>query len=174
MSSDENKLLESYVNDPSYQNMSRMEKEKLYNKVDNLLEAIYIEPTIFSHEVLHVLKLREKKLKLWRKTGQISGAVFFPIFYLFRLLRRASGFYFRNFWILVTFTGLFAFVGGRTSELIGNKLYYEGVIYKLANIYNITDEEVDDLHLKKNEQILLLNKKNQEKKSSLDLIKFKI
>jgi hypothetical protein len=174
MSIDENKLLESYTNDPIYQNMSRAEKEKLYSKVDNFLEALFIEPTIFSNEVFHVLKLREKKLKKWLNMGQVSGALFFSSFYLIKILNRGQGFYFKDFWSIVFFTGLFAFAGGRTSEKIGNRLYYEGVLYKLANKYNITDEEIEDLQLKKNEQFLLINKKNQEKKSSLDSIKFKI
>ena len=174
MSNNETDMWNNFVNDRSYDNLSADDYGKLSIKVDNFLEAIFLEPRIFGRDCLHVLKMREKKLREWKMTGYIAGGALFSSLYLYRVLTRQSGFYFKNFWILTISTGLTSYICGRTAELIGNKLYYEKIILKLANIYNITDDEIEELQFKKNEQLLISHKEENNKKSSLDSVKFKM
>lgn len=173
MSKNFQELWDSFMQDTTYDKLTDDEKVNITFKVDNFLEALYLNPLLFAPEVISILKKREEKLKLWRRSGELVLGGIFMAYYLRRNLKYSSGFYFRNFWTLVIFTGLFAFVGGRSSELIGNKLYYQKIIYKMANQYDITDEEIEELQVKVNQQFLTQQTQDQSKKSSLDSIKFK-
>jgi len=72
------------------------------------------------------------------------------------------------------YTILFSYFGGRGSEYFGNKFYYEKILFKLAAVYNVTDQEIEDLQFKLNEQILNENKDEQIKAGSLDSVKFRV
>jgi hypothetical protein len=156
-----------------YKDLSDEEKAEVENKIDNFLEAVYIAPNLFDREVIHTLKLREDCLKRWRHNGQALGGT--TAFLLYCLVKRRSGtgFYFRNFWYMISFVLFSAYGAGRLSEMVGNKKYYKDVLVKLAVNYNITDSEIEDLHIKINEFVLSENKE-QQKKGSLDKVSFKI
>lgn len=156
-----------------YKDLSEQEKAEVENKIDNFLEAIYIAPNLFERDVLHALKLREDRLKLWRNNGQILGGFLSLSLYFLYKRRNYTGFYFKNFWIMTSFVLISGYCFGRLGEMVGNKMYYKDVLVKFAVNYNISDSEVDELHLKINECVLSENKE-QQRKGSLDKITFKI
>ena len=156
-----------------YKDLSLEEKAEVENKIDNFLEAIYIAPNLFERDVIHTLKLREDNLKSWRHNGQFVGGLLFSVLYLYNIKRKGYGFYFRNFVYLTSFVFVSSFAMGRLSEMIGNKSHYKDILMKLAVNYNISDTEIEDLHLKLNEFVLTENKE-QERKGSLDKVTFKI
>lgn len=167
------KYLQSMVDDKFLDSMSYEQKKDLINKTDNFLEAIYISPQIFDRDVFKILKYREQQLSAWRHNSQALGAASFLIIYILRRMRSFRGFYFRNFFTMgigAVITGYFV---GRFGEYIANKLYYQKILLKLAMLYNISDDEIEDLHYRINEQILKDNMEDQTKQASLDKVKFK-
>jgi hypothetical protein len=72
------------------------------------------------------------------------------------------------------FTFLSAYSGGRAAEYFGNKYYYEKILFKLASVYNVTDDEVEELQFKMNEEILKENKEEQSLANSIDNVKFRV
>jgi hypothetical protein len=166
------------INKGGYAYLSKEEKLAVLNKVDNFLEALYVSPHMFNQEVFHILKKREEKLASWRHNGQVIGGAGFlfgyGVFKLRNIFSSYSGFYFRNFCYVVFSTILSGYLGGRVSEYVGNKLYYRQILMKLAMDYNISDNEIEEMHLKINEKILNENKEIQTKQSSLDSVKFKL
>ena len=159
------------MNDSYINLLTKEGKLDLMNKADNLLEALYLSPHLFDKEVFKILKKREEKLNSWRHNSQFLGAGLFSTIYTMRRLR--LGFYFKNFCYLIIGTFTAGFLGGRLGEYTGNKLYYRKILWNLAIAYNITDNEIEDMHLKLNETILRENKEEQIQKSSLDYVKFK-
>lgn len=166
----ESDLLSKYKLAKPFDSMSEEEKKSLYNKLDNFLEAIYLIPNSFPIEILQALKFREERLAFWRLSGQITGAATFSIFWIIYKFRKNPNFYFRNFCYYGLFTGLSAYLFGRFFEFHANTRHYRETIFKMALDYNITDEEIADLHQKFNEHYL----KENQVKSSLDNIKFKL
>jgi hypothetical protein len=165
--------LDIIENKKSIYSLSSEEKQEISNKIDNFLEALYICPEMFDNESIHLLKLREQKLREWRWNGTLIGGTTFVSLYLLNNIRKRSGFYFKNFTRLVFGTIIFSYFIGRYTEYLGNKWYYEKIITKLALAYNVTDSEISDLHVKTNEMILKENK-DQQRSSSLDKVKFKL
>lgn len=167
----ENKLLK-YLYDGSFDSLSQDQKEELANKTDNFLEALYIAPQLFDSEVMSIMKLRELKLKEWRNNAQFLCGSLFAIAYSYNRFI-TNGFYFKNFILLGLGTAMTSYVFGRISELLGNRMYYQGIVYKLAISYNITDAEIEDLQLKLNEAVLKEDSEENKKVSSLDKVEFK-
>ena len=159
------------MNDSYIKLLTKEGKLDLMNKADNLLEALYLSPHLFDNDVFKILKKREEKLNSWRHNCQILGTGLFSTLYILRRLR--LGFYFKNFCYLVLGTFISGFLAGRLGEYTGNKLYYQKILWNLAISYNITYDEIEDMHLKLNETILRENKQEQIQKSSLDNVKFK-
>ena len=71
---------------------------------------------------------------------------------------------------------LAGYFGGRTFEYFANKWYFKRIINTYAMHYNITDAEIDDIHFKMNERILIKNKEDAVKKATgtLDNVKFRV
>jgi len=159
------------MHDKNFHNLTLEKKVDILNKVDNFLEALYLSPHIFDPDVFKILRKREEKLTSWRHNSQFIGGLLFSTFYILR--RRGRGFYFKNFCYLIFGTLVSGFLAGRLGEYSGNKLYYEKILWKLAVAYNVTDDEIEDMHLKMTEAMLKENKEEQIKKSSLDSVKFK-
>ena len=164
------------INDTSYDAMSNEQKFKLISKVDNFLEALYLAPHLFGRYAIQLLKYREEKLSMWRHNAQAICGFSYLSIYLYRKLYKnaGSGFYFRNFGWMSFFAFLSAYAGGRAAEYIGNKYYYEKILFKLASIYNVTDDEIEELQFKMNEEILKENKEEQSLANSLDKVKFRV
>jgi hypothetical protein len=160
------------MKDENYDYMSRERRADIMQKVDNFLEALYLAPQIFDQEVFKILKLREKKLDQWRHNFQVIGGGLFLSAYI--MSRLSQGFYFKHFVRSFLFTGIFTYAAGRFGEWMGNKLYYKKTVIKLAVAYNISDDEIENIHLKMSETILKENKEDQSRKSSLDNVKFKL
>lgn len=167
---------EKVIHDLSYESLDKQSKLKLINKVDNFLEALYLAPTLFDYNVIRILKYRENKLTEWRHAGQsLTGLTYLTAYAIYKKKTMGS-FYFRNFWFLFCSTAVLSYIGGRSMEYMANKLLYEKVLFSLAAKYNVTDEEIEELQFKINEDIL---KENQEKqnagaKNSLDSVKFRM
>lgn len=159
------------TNQTKWSNLSEDEKNDIAGKVDNFLEALYINPTIFHVDDLNILKLREEKLNQWKQTGTLVGAGLFSFTYFWH--RFNKGFFFKNGVRTILGVVLFGYFAGRFSEFLGNYLYYQNILTKLAVSYNITDSEVEDLHVKMNEAMLKQNQEVQSKSGSLDNVKFK-
>ena len=157
----------------NYSNLSQDRKAKIVNQVDNFIEALYLSPSVFPKNVIKIMKMRENKLSQWRYIGQIIGGI--TIFGAYSIYRYKSwkGFYFRNLCIASILTAIASYISGRTSEYIGNKLYYKDTLINLAMNFNISDEEISDLQLKISENFLERNKV-EINKSSLDNVKFKL
>ena len=82
--------------------------------------------------------------------------------------------YFRGVITLGASTILIGYLGGRTCEYFANRYYYKDMIEKYAVAYNITDEEIEDLHRSIQEKMLIKNKEDQiQKGGTLDRVKFK-
>lgn len=160
------------MNDKYFVHLTQDRKLEIMNKVDNFLEALYLSPHIFDKEVFMILRKREEKLAAWRHNSQFAGVLLFSSFYISKRLK--TGFYFKNFCYLLFGTFTAGYLSGRLGEYIGNKAYYEKILWKLAVAYNITDNEIEDMQLKMTEVILKENKEEQTKKSSLDMVKFKM
>jgi hypothetical protein len=167
--------VESITMDDTYDKLRDEDRVKLIGKVDNFLEALYLAPHLFGRDVIQILRFREEKLTMWRQNGQFVGGLTYLSFYLIKKLRNpGSGFYFRNFGWMTFYTFLFSYLAGRGSEYFGNKLYYEKILFKLAGIYNVTDDEIEEFQYKLNEQILNENKNDQIRAGSLDSVKFRV
>jgi hypothetical protein len=168
-------LLDKFTDDPNYdvKKLNIEEISEIQRKVDNFLEALYLAPQLFSTDIIHVLRLREDKLTMWRRKGILIGGISYLSLYGLYKLRSYQSFYFKNLMILMLTTGIISYISGRLSEYIGNKLYYQKVLMKIGASYNITDSEIEDLHLKINEYFLTQNKEEQNQ-SALNNIKFKI
>jgi len=175
MTKEEIENIEKVINDLSYESLDRPTKLKLIYKVDNFLEALYLAPTLFDYNVIRILKYRENKLSEWRHVGHILGGFTYLSIYAIYKKKTMGAFYFRNFWFLLFSTSLVSYISGRSFEYMGNKLLYEKILFSLAAKYNVTDEEIEELQFKINEDIL---KENQEKqnqgKNSLDSVKFRM
>ena len=158
-----------------YDNLSKEQKGEVQNKIDNFVETLYIAPHLFNKDTIHVLRLREEKLAMWRHNSQFAGGLLFFSGYIYYLIfyKRAS-FYFRNFCKLVAGTAISGFISGRIGEYYGNKWYYRKILVQFALLYNITNGEIEELHYKINELILKENREEEHKKSTLDNIKFKL
>jgi hypothetical protein len=167
--------VDSIILDKSYDKLRDEDRVRLIGKVDNFLEALYLAPQLFDRDVFQLMRFREEKLTMWRQYGQLVSGLTYLSFYLIKKLRNpGSGFYFRNFGWMTFYTILFSYFGGRGSEYFGNKFYYEKILFKLAAVYNVTDQEIEDLQFKLNEQILNENKDEQIKAGSLDSVKFRV
>jgi len=162
--------LAKYKLEKGYELLTEEEKKNLFEKLDNLLEAIYLSPTYFPKEIFNALKFREKKLSQWRTNGQITGALTFSLLWIFYKYKFNQRFYFRNFCYYGLFACLSSYLFGRYFEFYGNNKYYREMILKIASDYNITTNEIAELHQKLNEYYL----KENQTKSSLDNIKFKL
>jgi len=138
--------------------------------LDNFLEAIYLIPNSFPREILQALEFREERLAFWRFSGQISGAASFSLFWVIYKFRVNPNFYFRNFCYYTLFAWLSAYLFGRFFEFHANVRFYRETIFKMALDYNITNDEIADLHQKLNEHYL----KENQVKSSLDSVKFRL
>ena len=173
--SEQNKA-NAIIYDTSYDNLTHEQRIKLINKVDNFLEALYLAPSLFDRNVMKLLKYRENQLTIWRHTSQLIGGVgFLSVYAYYKIFRSKGGFFFRNFCYLAFSTAFISYFAGRFGEYIGNKFYYEKILFKLAATYNITEDEVEELQFKINEDILKENKEEQTRKgTSLDNVKFRV
>lgn len=153
-----------------YKSLSEDEKKELFRRLDNFLEAIYLAPSYFPIEILFALKYREEKLSMWRLSGQIFGFVTYSALWTAYKFRYHPSFYFRNFCYYFLLAGFSSYLFGRFFEFQANIRYYRDMILKMANDYNISDDEISGLQQKFNEFYLEEN----QKKSSLDNIKFKL
>ena len=163
-------FLQKYKLIKPYDSCTDDEKKELFKKLDNFLEAIYLSPTYFPLEILQALKFREEKLSFWRTTGQIIGGATFSSIWILYKFRFNPSFYFRNFAYYAIFTGISSYLGGRFAEYTGNIKFYREMILKIANDYNITDEEIIELQQKFNEHVI----KDTQSKSSLENVNFKL
>ncbi len=166
----EKDILSKYKLSRPYDSMSEDEKKELFRRLDNFLEAIYLSPTYFPKDILFALKFREERLSFWRLTGQIFGAATFSTFWIIYKLRINPNFFFRNFCYYSLLAGLSAYAFGRFFEFHSNVRYYREMIFKIANDYNISDDEITELQQKFNEFYL----KENQNKNSLDSVKFKL
>jgi hypothetical protein len=167
--------VDKIIMDNSFDKLRDEDRVKLVGKVDNFLEALYLAPQLFGRDVIQLMRYREEKLSYWRHSGQLVGGFTYLSLFLIKKLRNpGSGFYFRNFCWMTFYTFLFGYLGGRGSEYFGNKFYYEKILFKLAAVYNVTDDEVEELQYKLNEQILNENKDEQIRAGSLDSVKFRV
>jgi hypothetical protein len=167
MSDDVKKYLNA-LNTNYYLTLSNDELTEIQNKVDNFLEIAYLAPQQLDFETLNLLKARENKLTQIKSIYQLIGAVAFTAPYI--LYRRSIGFYFRNFcWTII---GSLAFGNffGNIGEYFYNRKHFKLMIMKLALNYNISDEEIDELHATINKQTDSTKNENQ----NLDKIKIKI
>ena len=156
-----------------FSNMSEDQKVKILKIYDNFLEALYLSPKLFPREVIKFMKMREEKLRKWRRiSSAIGGISFFSLYATFRL-KSWKGFYFKNVCIGLFGAGLSGFILGRLTEYIGNRIYFKNKLIEISMNFNISDEEITDLQLRASERILERNKV-QENKSSLDKIKFRL
>ena len=172
--SEQNNINDTLV-DKNYDYLTTEQREKLYKKTDNFLEAIYLAPELFEPEVFRVLKYRERSLAVWRHYSQFIGAAtYLTIYGYYKYYKSNRAFYFKNFCYMSLFVFLIGYASGRLGEYVGNKLYYEKILFKVSSHYNITDEEIDDLQAKMTEAILKANKEDKKTKgTSLENVKFK-
>jgi len=109
---------------------------------------------------LYALKYREERLSFWKISGYLTGATIFSTFWIIFKIRYNPNFYFRNFCYYGLFTGLSAYIFGRYFEFYANVRFYREMMLKIANDYNISDNEISELYHKFNENALNKNKKN--------------
>lgn len=166
----ESSLLNKYKLSKPYDKLNDEEKKDIFHKLDNFLECVYLAPNIFPLEILNALKFREDRLSYWRFTGQLVGGVSFTTLWAAYKLRFYPSFYFRNMVYYFIFMGISSYAIGRLFEFQANIRTYREMILKMSVDYNISDDEVLNLHQQMQEHYL----KENQNKSSMDNIKFKL
>lgn len=162
--------LKKYKLQKPYESLNEDEKKDIFHKLDNFLEVIYLTPQVFPKEILSALKFREEKLSFCRHLGQFIGFGLFSSIWLFYKTRYYPSFYFRNWVYYFLLMGITSYSFGRFFEFQANVRTYREMIFKMAIDYNISDEEITEIHQKMQEHYL---KENQEKTNYND-IKFKL
>ncbi len=166
MSDDNIKKFVKALNTNYYLTLKSDELNELQNKVDNFLEIAYLAPQKLDTETLQLLSARESKLKQVKIRYGILGAVAFAMPYT--LYRRTIGFYFRNFCWTIIGSVVFGHLFGNFGEYIYNRKHFKLMIMKLAVTYNISDEEIEEVHAQINQYA------SENKNISLDKVKIKI
>jgi hypothetical protein len=166
----ENSILNKYKLEKPYDSLNEEEKKEIFKRLDNFLECIYLCPTVFPNDILSALKFREDKLSYWRFSGQLFGGISFSALWGFYKLRFYPCFYFRNIAYYLILLGISSYSFGRLFEFQANIRYYREMILKMSNDYNISDDEVLNLHQQMQEFYL----KENQKKTSIENVKFKL
>jgi hypothetical protein len=145
--------------------------DEINNQLDNFFEALFLSPGTFEPGVIKFLANREKELTRARQIGSAIGGTVGAGLYLGRRYF-TKGVYFKNV-IRALFVGIMSgYVCGRLFEIQRNKEYRPELV-KIAQRYNITDQEVMEMHNRANEMVLRDKQKEEHKKFSLDKVKIK-
>jgi hypothetical protein len=166
----ENLILNKYKLEKPYDSLNEDERKEIFKKLDNFLECVYLCPTVFPNDILTALKFREDRLSFWRFSGQLIGGASFTTLWGMYKLRFYPSFYFRNMVYYFIFLGISCYSIGRIFEFQANIRYYREMILKMSIDYNISDNEVLNLHQQMQEFYL----KENQTKTTIDDVKFKL
>ena len=130
---------------------SAVEREKAAQRLDSFLAVTYLFPGVLHPEDFELMLKRENELTT---IYQYSGRGFFSLYVLgfaFSFLRKGSLPFFKDIMKHTVLCIGGTYLSATISEKLACELYYNRLLFSLADKYNFTDEEVLDLQRNLNE-----------------------
>jgi hypothetical protein len=154
-----------------YKKLTQEQRVEVNKQLDNFFEALFFSPLSFEPQVIRYLAVREKELTIARYIGWTVGGSLTGLGYF--LYKKSNGFYFKNCVRMFIYSFLGAYAVGRFFEYKFNEKKFRPTLLRIAMEYNITDDEIREMHTKANEIVLKEKQKEEQRKFSLDKVKIK-
>jgi hypothetical protein len=156
-----------------FKKLPRERAEEINRQLDNFFEVVFLVPHEIDPKVIRFLSERERELGRVRHLGWLVGGTTVGALYYFYRYKYNLGFFFKNFVRMTMIGAIGAYFCGRYFEYYHNDKKFKPTLVQIATEYNVTDEEVMNLHNQANEMFLKQKQEEEHRKFSLDKVKIK-
>ena len=125
---------------------SPLEREKAAARLDHFLSVLYLYPNCLDVDDVELLAQRERELS---NIYKMAGRAFFCT-YVFGVaayfgMRKGTMPYFKDIMMQGTLCVAGSFLAANMAEKVSAEMFYNRVMFQMADKYNFTAEEVMDL-----------------------------